>query len=246
MDTGKLLRCVTEHEGTVKCLLDLEQGAFCSGGSDLCLWDRQGSLVAKQSRLSQDSDIHCILRVQHGRVVVATDSCSLDVYSMEVARRSTMSISYTGVLEAHREAVRCLDAGPEGLFLTGSLDGSVILWSSLSLTKIRTLNFHTVFVSSRTHAYIYSISHMVTHEHFIVVASGYGFQIYNTSSGAQVTSMPKAHSLPVTQLLLLDSGALLLTASADAIRLWCSYLLKRERERGEKKRDRATESRRER
>lgn len=216
VDAGKQLRCITEHEGTVKCLLDLEQRAFCSGGSDLCLWNRQGTLMTKHSRLSEDSDIHHILRVQHSRVVVATDSCNLDVYAIDVG---AMRISLTTTLEAHREAVRCLVSGPEGMFLTGSLDGSVILWSSMSLTKVRILNFHDVYFP-RTHEYSYRVTHICTHEHFVIFASGHGFQIYNGSTGAQVAAVRCAHFLPVTVLLLLDAATLLLTASADAIRLW--------------------------
>ncbi len=151
----------------------------------------------------------------------------------------------TVALEGHREAVRCLSCLSETIFVSGALDGSVVLWSAHNLGKMRVLNQRDVYVSATTHMFLYSVAAVTVSESLMVIASGHGFLLvccsvfcftesltlfllfqYNWHNGALLASVPNAHALTVTSLLLLENGTRLLTAAVDGIRLWlCFFFL---------------------
>ncbi|KAL9986780.1 hypothetical protein ACROYT_G000975 [Oculina patagonica] len=57
VDDGQCLHTITEHGGSVKCLVNMkEHKIFFSGGQDLCVWNEKGEMLDKMARNSE----HCM------------------------------------------------------------------------------------------------------------------------------------------------------------------------------------------
>jgi WD40 repeat protein len=137
------------------------------------------------------------------------------------AQTGLPGIQVAGILDKHREDVCCVHKISDAEFASGSLDGTVVIWSTDTLREIVVLNHRTVYQSPKTHKYVYSIQHLISFENFLVAAMGDGFVIYNMDTGLEVACVRQAHRTVVTHLLVMDNGEWLVTCSADAvIRLW--------------------------
>ena len=132
------------------------------------------------------------------------------------------------LLDDHREAVTAMHRMHAREFATGSLDGTIIVWSSETMAKLQTLNVKDVYQSTKTHKYIYSVQQLLTVNSYLIAAIGDGFSIFDAQSCEELATVPCAHRAVVTSLLAMDNGTWLLTSSADAgVRLWSLTSIRR-------------------
>ncbi|XP_065829817.1 WD repeat-containing protein 41-like [Oscarella lobularis] len=219
--TRKLL----EHRVAVKCLLACDDG-FYSGGESLCAWNREGELVDKLPRAAENSDIVALVGAKNDRLIAATsNNPHLDVYQVEKSPTTRLRAVSTKKLYAHREAVRCLVAVNEKLFASGSLDGSIHLWSSHTLSHVRCLNFEETYSTETWKMLLFEVSQLlVIGDEHLFAAVGKGFQVHNVNRAqgeSLLAQRRNAHLATVHGIAYLQSRHLLVTCSEDAtIRLW--------------------------
>eukprot|EP01137_Pigoraptor_chileana_P033804 Opistho-2@25317 len=137
VDRGECLRVLTEHAGSVKRLCLVREGMFCSGGKDLCLWTSRGTLVSKCSPPGDDLDIQCLLVLPQDKIITGSNSNDIAVYS--AVRSLDAGLAFHKTLSAHRESVRTLANVSDSLFASGSIDGTIVLWSTSALVPVSTI-----------------------------------------------------------------------------------------------------------
>jgi WD40 repeat protein len=212
----------------VKCLISVRYNGveyFCSGGDDLCLWNKKGELLQQLHPINDDSDIHTLVFVKHERIIAATvNSSSLDIYQLIMKGHSPNLEPYSKKPTSHREAIRCLVPISEAMFASGSLDGVIFFWSSHTFTVTKHFNEHEKYRDQSTKAYQYAVNQLVTSGDLVLAAIGNGFQVYNRSepeATACIAALPHAHSAPVNSIAYNHCKGAVITCSQDAsIRLW--------------------------
>eukprot|EP00729_Bicosta_minor_P000897 gene897-17246_t len=188
-----LLTSLTESDHAALCLLPLHNTLFCSAGQGVCLWNTAGKMITKYTSPVEDAE---------------------DVQDL-------ILVSLGGTLDKHREDVCCIHKINDAEFASGSLDGTIVIWSSTTLHEIRILNFKPIYQSPKTHKYVFSIQHLISFKDYLVAAMGDGFVVYNKDTGKELACVRQAHRTVVTHLLMMDEAEWLITCSADAvIRLW--------------------------
>ena len=227
-DSGVLTKELYSHKSTVKCLILVHYKGveyFCSGGDDLCLWNKKGELLQKLHPINDESDIHTLVAVKNDRIIAATaNSTSLDIYQLGMKAQSPILEPYSKIPPGHREAIRCLIPISEAMFASGSLDGVIYFWSSHTFTVTRQFNCHEKYQDQYTKAYQYAVNQLVTCGNHVLAAIGNGFQVYNSNepeSTACIADLPQAHSAPVNSIVYNYYRSIVITCSHDAsIRLW--------------------------
>lgn len=228
VNDGQCLHSISDHCGTVKCLVSIKgENIFFSGGQDLCLWNEKGELLDKVSRSTEHSDIHSLLPVKNKRLVAASNRSSLVVYSIESQRtahdQEKLKISEIKKLSPHREAIRCLVNVADGMFASASLDGAIVLWSSLTFSYTRQFNYVKNY-EGPCHTYPSSAQHLfIVDQRYIFASIGLGFYLYDAMSDKCLARVPNAHHGKIINSLLLCEGYIMATCSEDgSVRLWGS------------------------
>eukprot|EP00002_Diphylleia_rotans_P012904 TRINITY_DN2519_c0_g1_i3.p1 TRINITY_DN2519_c0_g1~~TRINITY_DN2519_c0_g1_i3.p1 ORF type:complete len:492 (-),score=97.84 TRINITY_DN2519_c0_g1_i3:711-2186(-) len=214
-EAGKCLHTLPAHDGSVTCLMHLDHSRFISGGNDrkLFIWSTEGKRLGHIER-QEEENLYCLLPICNNKVVTGSNSSLLLVYKTDTK-------SFDRLLAFHRESVRCLLHMNDSVFISASLDGVICIWNSDTLTAIRSLNKHEVYRDSLK-AYKYSVRSMAPFgESYIVAAVGYGFGIFNTSTGATELERLDAHEAEVTHIIPLVDKSRIVTCSVDSkIRVW--------------------------
>lgn len=224
IDTGDCLKVVTQHNASVKCLLHFgSNGLFCSGGENLCLWSREGTLLAQTNTHGEDNSINFMICLSNKQLVTAIDKC-LGVYTTELVSTggtAGVTMAFTKKLPPHREAVRCLISISDDRFASGSIDGTISVWSVK--TFLQMFYFNSVAVYEGVHReFPYSVEHMVClNSRYVVAAIGAGFAIYDAMTGKTVMKKDIAHHSKINYLTFVCKCLYLATAAVDgSIRLW--------------------------
>uniref|UniRef100_A0A6B2LHF9 Uncharacterized protein n=1 Tax=Arcella intermedia TaxID=1963864 RepID=A0A6B2LHF9_9EUKA len=135
-----ILHLPNSHESSIKCLVDIGDEKFCSGGNDrfLRIWSYQGTLIGVIER-QEEENLHCLLAISNKRIVTGSNSSLLHTYNTE-------TMKFISFFTNHRESVRCLVNINEELFASASLDGVIVVWKS-DLSPCRTLSYPEKFDS---------------------------------------------------------------------------------------------------
>jgi hypothetical protein len=192
-----------------------------SAGNDkhLNIWKTSGELVDLIERNEQEN-LNCVLMISNKRVVTAGNGAEMVVYSL-VEKRCV------SLLVAHREPVRCLINLNTNMFVSASLDGQIVVWSSTTLTALHEFNFHKTYINS-DHVYIYNVHQLVKlSDQYLAACIGSGYAVYKIGekSAEIVMECLNAHSAMVLAIAPLYYGTALVTSSADTtIRIWGSKI----------------------
>jgi len=110
------------------------------------------------------------------------------------------------------------------LFVSGSLDGSIVVWQSETLAPLRVLEFPEKYFDdqSLSHGYIFPVNHFTLLSYrYLCAAIGRGFRVYDVTQGDCVVECKEAHDAAVLRLVPLYKGSRLVSCSADSlIRVW--------------------------
>eukprot|EP00040_Diaphanoeca_grandis_P043813 m.10342 g.10342 ORF g.10342 m.10342 type:complete len:423 (-) comp8261_c0_seq1:131-1399(-) len=226
-DTGVPVACWTEHRGSVKAMMCLENRVCCTGGKDLCLWSLESNLLLdKYKRDTEDTYIQSMISLSGDRVLTASEGKGIVIYKVEnfnANRLAQIKIMMESRIEVHNEPIRSILNITASTFATGSLDGEIKLWDSRTLTELAEFNLHgsTGWDNDRKQ-FVFSVQHLAIFKNaWIVAAIGCGFAVYDTTTYKEIASVKKAHHAHVSRLLVLDTGFYLVTGSVDAIlRIW--------------------------
>jgi WD40 repeat protein len=210
---------------TVKCIEFLaSSGMLCGAGESLYIWNRQGHLVQQLLRPDMDSPVHSMIALRHEYVAVLSDSILPEVYAVERSampssaqkqQHQSVRLQFFRVLSGHRESVRCIHSLSDSEFATGSLDGTVIIWSSDSLSLLHRLNFQDSYYN-RSHDFVYSVQCLISYQHFLFATIGCGFHVYNYTNSMRIFVEPKAHLSKIEHMVFLPRDLLLVICSLDS------------------------------
>lgn len=190
-----------------------------SAGNDkhLNIWKTDGELIDLIERNEQEN-LNCVLMISNKRLVTAGNGAEMVVYSL-IEKRCV------SLLLAHREPVRCLVSLNSTMFASASIDGQIVIWSSVTLTQIHDLNYHKTYINA-DHVYMYNVHQLVKlSEQYLAACIGCGFTVFKISEKAAECVMEclNAHSATVLSIAPLYYGTALVTSSADTtIRIWGS------------------------
>ena len=228
VDTGHLLRSVTDHGCTARAfgIFVEETSLFCSGGENLCLWQISGDLVHKVSR-SEDEDIQQILVLNKTTIVTAADKV-LAVYLLQETdqlsdtAKAKDSLKLERQLISHTDSVTAVLKIDDTCFASGSLDGTIILWSSNDFTRIKFLSLKRRDYQGSDRLYPYSVQHLLcVDQRFLVCAMGSGFYIQDIVTETRLTEVWNAHYSKILHMTFMFGGLMLATCSEDgSVRLW--------------------------
>ncbi|XP_069137710.1 WD repeat-containing protein 41-like [Argopecten irradians] len=227
LDTGKCLQTLTEHGASVKCLLSINDDVFLSAGQSLHLWSGAGKLLDCYHRTEKEiEDIYLLVHVcgQKDRVVAASGK-QLGVYQVNTRTADnvieTGEVTFLKNLPSHLEAIRSLTNLSDQCFASGSLDGTIVIWSSQTFLPTCKLNTVDCY-QGKDHLYPYSIQHVLClEERFLLAAIGSGFGLFDISSKKLLCEKVSAHFSKILHMTFVCDGAYLATCSEDgSIRLW--------------------------
>jgi len=165
---------------------------------------------------SEDENLNCMLILGTNTVVTGSNSSSIITYKLDRGVQDKIC-SY------HRESVQCLAElqKPYNAFASGSLDGTIVMWSSTEFVKIMVLHSPADYV--RHNVYIYSVRTLLpVGEHFLIAALGSGYIIYDLHERSKMHT-DRAHSTTISSIISLYNDSRFVTASFDSIvSLWNS------------------------
>lgn len=220
INTGQLVECIkNSHSGGIKCIIALTQNTFCSGGTDryIRVWDNDGKKISDIERKEVEESINCMLAISDKRVI--TGSNDLSVYRID-----TKQFSHKFFIVCHREPVHCLVRVNEESFISGSLDGVIVVWQMESLSPLRKLNDPERYFIKTTDSqrYTETVNHLlVLGKRYLAACIDKGFKIYDICTGDIVMERTQAHDSQVYCIICVGGGTHLVTAGADAhIKIW--------------------------
>lgn len=248
-EEGFSQREITEHGGVVMCLSQLSHEMVCSGGKDVCLWDRNGRLLSKYNRslfAKEDSSmVHSVLKLdsRHFGIVAASNYPCLAVFDIKTTTMTDVnrySLQFVRFLSnSHRENITCISSISGNFFASGSQDGVILLWSTNTLNAMKMFDCSRQMtvapptkepgsVVPQNCTEIRNI--IVVAERFLFTSMGCGFKIFDVIGYEDSHGLPRplashayAHQQPITCMEYLRSSSTLVTASEDgSIRLWGS------------------------
>ncbi|XP_065909999.1 WD repeat-containing protein 41-like [Dysidea avara] len=229
VDGDRCIQVLREHQSAVKCLVKVDMDMFCSGGADICLWHKNGTLLSRHCRRENDPAIHTLLQV-HGRhfcVIAAADYPSLAVYDVtKDPNTDKYKLEFAQFLARHREDIQCLTRVSESICASASLDGAIILWSTNSFSAVKQFNYIEDYQKRNFPDRVWQI--LVMEERYLFASVANGFKVFDVIASEDNQGCPKllacylnAHQLPITHMELIDNQSILVTCSSDnTIRLW--------------------------
>ncbi|XP_059148383.1 WD repeat-containing protein 41-like [Physella acuta] len=219
-ETGECVHTLTEHCGSVRCLIHLTDGLFCAGGENLSLWNRQGQLLHMLNKCTLE-DVHLMIAIKNNRLVIAADK-ELVVYRLNLDG-TVPELVVLKHLNSHQETIHSLIPISTSCFGTGSVDGMIIIWTSSTLQQTKTLRTVTERdIENKT--FLHSVQALIcVQERYLFAAIGCGFYAYDVTAVKETLVIQKrsAHLSKITCMGFACEGEILATCSEDkCIRLW--------------------------
>lgn len=150
--------------------------------------------------------------------VGSSSNCGIVVYSLK-------DFSFFKFLTYHKELPQSIACLSNRQFVSGSLDGIIIVWNSENFLAEYTLHSPAEYLKDEK-KYLYNVSFLLPiNERYVVAAIGKGFTVFElhpeTGSFSVVLQCLNAHGAALTCALTLCNGAYLLTSSEDSvIKMW--------------------------
>lgn len=160
-----------------------------------------------------------VLAINSMYVAVGSSSnCGIAVYSLE-------DFKFLKLLTYHKELPQSIACLSDKQFVSGSLDGTIIVWNSNNFLAEYTLHNPAKYLKDEKE-YLYNVSFLIPiNERYIIAAIGKGFAVFElhpeAGSFSVVLQCLDAHKAALTCALTLCGGAYLLTSSEDSvIKMW--------------------------
>ncbi|XP_076443383.1 WD repeat-containing protein 41-like isoform X3 [Babylonia areolata] len=226
IETGHCQLTLTQHGSSVRCLVSLMDGQlFCSGGEHISVWNQSGALLNTFCRKSEEEDICLMIAITNYRLVTAADK-DLVVYS--IISKLTKGVDSKEIIKvrrlpSHREVIHSLVLISDSCFGSGSIDGTIILWSAHTLLPAKQFNTVSEY-QGVLKGFPYSVQSLFcVQERYLFAAIGTGFCVFDVSPGKERLLVKKleAHYSKIRHLGFACEGVYLVTCSEDgSIRIW--------------------------
>ncbi|KAK7481356.1 hypothetical protein BaRGS_00027436 [Batillaria attramentaria] len=227
VESGQCKLTLTQHASSVRCLVSMMDGElFCSGGEHICVWNQSGVLLNSYTRKPQEEDICLMIAIKNYRLVTAADK-DLVVYSVismvTKEGKDGKEIIKVRRLPSHREAIHSLVLISDSCFGSGSIDGTIILWTAHNLLPAKQFNTVSEYHGA-SRGFPYSVQSLFcVQERYLFAAIGSGFCVFDVSPGKERLLVKKleAHYSKISLLGFACEGVYLVTCSEDgSIRIW--------------------------
>ncbi|XP_025076790.1 WD repeat-containing protein 41-like [Pomacea canaliculata] len=227
VSTGQCRRTLTQHASSVRCLVSLmDRELFCSGGEHISVWNQNGTLLNTYQRKPEEEDIYLMIAISNYRLVTAADK-DLVVYSVitgtSTDNEDRKEIIKIRRLPSHREAIHSLIVISDSCFSSGSIDGTIILWTSHNLIPARQFNTVSEY-QGISKGFPFSVQSLFcVQERYLFAAIGSGFCVFDMGQGRErlLIRMLAAHHSKISHLGFACEGRYLVTCSEDgSIRIW--------------------------
>ena len=209
--TGEALDSREGHASLVPCVAYSPDGRWIATGS----YDKEivlRSAKKPQQEVHRFKHTHRIFRVAFSADCKLLASCSRDTSDVTVNLWNTDTGNHAGVLEGHKNVVRCLAFAPTGNVLaSASNDATVCLWDSITKKLLRTLPHR-----GQVHSLAFSPDGRT-------LAAGElsgAITFWNLADGQAITTL-QHHTECVRSLAYSPDGRTLASGSQDkTVRLW--------------------------
>ena len=216
-DTGKFLRELKAHKGTVFSVAFSPDGGMLASGSrdkTICLWDtRTGDNLTTFE--GHTDEIYSVAFSPDGRTL-ASGSLDKTVRLWDVRSGENL---YT--LGAHTKQVISVEFSPDGTLLaSGGLDKTIRLWQPQTGQALRTLKGYTGWVTSLAFSPDGSVLASGSGDHPLGDTNTNSIRFWNPRTGKLLQTLD-GHSAYVTSVdFLPDSGGLASASWDGTILLW--------------------------
>ncbi|XP_001381632.1 WD repeat-containing protein 41 isoform X1 [Monodelphis domestica] len=229
-DTGKQVQKVSCFHSTVKCLTVLQRlDVWLSGGSDLCVWNRELDLLCKTSHLF-DTGISALIELPKNCVAAAVGK-ELIIFRLIASTDESLGWDVQEVkrLLDHQDNILSLVNINDLSFVTGSHVGELIVWDALDWTmQAYECNFWDPSLQLDTQQEIklcqkpneISIHHFTCDEEYLFAAVGRGLYVYNLQMKRMIACQKTAHDSTVLHIVTLPNRQLISCSEDGSVRIW--------------------------
>ncbi|XP_062268717.1 WD repeat-containing protein 41 [Platichthys flesus] len=227
-DTGHRVQTISDLQSSVKCLLVLERlCVWFSGGEELCVWNKDFQLQCHKQNHS-DTGITALIELPKNCIAAAMDK-EIMIYRLTFSTDSSVSVAEMRCLSDHQDQIRALINVNDGLFVSGSHAGELILWDAIDWNILA--YEHILWEESQTCAQAeirlgapkpseMSIQHLTTNGKLILAAVGSGLYVYSIRTKSVVAYRKVAHDSNVLHTMLLSDSALMSCSEDGSVRMW--------------------------
>ncbi|XP_034458271.1 WD repeat-containing protein 41 [Hippoglossus hippoglossus] len=227
-DTGNRVQTISDLQSSVKCLLVLERlCVWFSGGEELCVWNKDFQLQCHRQNHS-DTGITALIELPKNCIAAAMDK-EIMIYRLTFSTDSSVSVAEMRCLSDHQDQIRALINVNDGLFVSGSHAGELILWDAIDWNILA--YEHILWEESQTSAQAeirlgapkpseMSIQHLTTNGKLILAAVGSGLYVYSIRTKSVVAYRKVAHDSNVLHTMLLSDSALMSCSEDGSVRMW--------------------------
>uniref|UniRef100_A0A7N5ZUJ4 WD repeat domain 41 n=1 Tax=Anabas testudineus TaxID=64144 RepID=A0A7N5ZUJ4_ANATE len=225
-DTGNRVQTISDLQSSVKCLLVLEQLClWVSGGEELCVWNKDFQLQCHRQNHS-DTGITALIKLPKNCIAAAMDK-EIVIYRVTVSTDSSVSVAEIRCLSDHQDRIRALISVNDGLFVSGSHAGELILWDSVDWNILA--YEHILWEESSAQSEIrlgapktseMSIQHLSTNGKLILAAVGSGLYVYSVLTKTVMAYRKVAHDSNVLHTVLLSDSELMSCSEDGCVRMW--------------------------
>ncbi|ELT96909.1 hypothetical protein CAPTEDRAFT_44181, partial [Capitella teleta] len=215
--SGDLLRVLKEPVFTTRAfgVYSDNVDVFYSGGESLCMWSHNGELI-KEIKRNDAEDVQMITMLSKSILIVTANR------KMTVCESDETDLEELVNLPLHNEKITCVTRLNDSHFASGSLDGSIILWSSNDFSRVKFLSLKRQDFQGSNHCFPYSVQCLSpVDEFYVICAMNCGFYIQDIRTNKHLAAVSTAHYSKIRAASFVFDNLVLATSSEDGlIRLW--------------------------